>query len=97
MATPHVTADIALIYAKCPNCSVKKVETLLRTSAIDLGLPGHDMFYGHGYINMEIVYNQLAKIRVEEKIIGPGIITKCGAYGSVNDHPLGWMIIVHMI
>lgn len=69
MATPHVVADIALLYTVCPKCSNQQIEKVLKDSAVDIGKKGKDEKYGYGYIDMERAYdliwdmaNPLAKV-----------------------------------
>ena len=50
MATPHVTAIMALLRAAAPSLTVSQIRTILRDSAKDLGAPGWDAEYGHGLI-----------------------------------------------
>ncbi|MFC1702969.1 S8 family peptidase [Patescibacteria group bacterium] len=55
MATPHVAGVAALLiedYALSPDC----VQTLLESSAVDLGDPGRDPFYGTGRIDAAAAY-----------------------------------------
>ena len=52
MAAPHVSGVAALIIGKNGGeMKPSQVETILRTSAEDLGKPGRDPYYGHGRIN----------------------------------------------
>ena len=87
MAAPHVTADIALIYTKCPTCTPDKINQILIDSSVDIGAKGKDFKYGYGYINMEIAYKFLHEYKVEEVLIGPGTMTKhltLSKYNSMN-------------
>ena len=51
MAAPHVAGVAALVWAARPGLSVDELEAVLRTSAVDLGDPGHDTRYGDGRID----------------------------------------------
>lgn len=51
MATPAVAAVAALIKQKHPNASVGALKTMLLRASDDLGKPGHDPYYGRGFIN----------------------------------------------
>ncbi len=50
MATPHVTATVALLKAAAPSLTESQIRTILRDSAKDLGPAGWDAEYGHGLI-----------------------------------------------
>ena len=51
MASPAVAAVAALIKQKNPGISVGALKNKLMNSAIDMGKPGHDPYYGRGYVN----------------------------------------------
>jgi subtilisin family serine protease len=51
MATPHVTGVAALAWSLAPNATAKQVAAALRGSAIDLGPPGVDDYYGFGMVD----------------------------------------------
>ena len=53
MAAPAASAVAALIKQKYPNASVGELKNLLRRATDDAGKPGHDQFYGSGYLNAE--------------------------------------------
>ena len=50
-ATPFVAGVAALILSVDSTLTAPEVEDILRCSATDLGVPGRDDFYGHGYVN----------------------------------------------
>ncbi len=50
MATPHVSAVAALLYSLGVH-SPDEIRNILETTAIDLGSPGWDEYYGYGLIN----------------------------------------------
>ena len=52
MASPHVAAAIALIRQARPDLTVDGVREILRVSADDRGIPGMDLQYGAGAINV---------------------------------------------
>ncbi|HRQ06026.1 MAG TPA: S8 family serine peptidase [Nitrosomonas halophila] len=50
-SSPIVAATAALMLAANPDLAPTDVDSILKTTALDLGDPGHDHFYGHGRIN----------------------------------------------
>ena len=90
MATPHVTAQIALMYAMQPTSSIQQIEEFMQKSAVDVGSYGKDVYYGIGYVDMNIAYAKLTsssdKVIVTININGAGMINY--AYGSMNG--AGW-------
>lgn len=52
MASPHVAAAIALIRQARPDLTVDGVREILRTSANDRGVPGPDLDYGAGALDI---------------------------------------------
>lgn len=52
MATPHVAAAAAMVIASGAATTPEEVQTLLQTSARDLGTPGKDTSFGWGLINV---------------------------------------------
>lgn len=51
MAAPAVAGVAALIKQKYPGISVGALKNRLMNSAVDTGKPGHDPYYGRGYVN----------------------------------------------
>jgi thermitase len=51
MATPFVSGLAALIWSVCPDYTNDQVESQIETTAVDLGTPGWDQYYGHGRID----------------------------------------------
>ena len=52
MATPHVAAAAAMLYANDPSITPEEVLTALTTTAKDLGSAGYDIDYGHGLLQV---------------------------------------------
>ncbi|MBU0965655.1 MAG: S8 family serine peptidase [Proteobacteria bacterium] len=52
MATPHVTAAAAMLYAEDPTITPEEVRTALTTTASDLGTAGYDSNYGYGLLQV---------------------------------------------
>ncbi len=51
MAAPAVSAVAALVLQRYPGISVGDLKALLADTADDEGAPGHDPYYGHGFVN----------------------------------------------
>ncbi|MBN2322740.1 MAG: S8 family serine peptidase [Spirochaetes bacterium] len=51
MAAPHVSGVCALILAADGDLGPSDVRNILSSTAIDLGQPGTDIYYGHGLVN----------------------------------------------
>jgi len=51
MATPHVAGVIALIRGANPDLDGITIKQILMDSAVDLGVPGEENLYGHGFID----------------------------------------------
>ena len=51
MAAPHVAGLAALIWSAYPGYTNDQVENRIETTAVDLGTPGWDPYYGHGRID----------------------------------------------
>lgn len=50
-ASPHVAGTMALLRSAFPDMTVSEAEFFLTKTAIDLGLPGQDDYYGFGLID----------------------------------------------
>ncbi|MBK6911533.1 MAG: S8 family serine peptidase [bacterium] len=51
MAGPHVAGAVALMRQACPDCDHMTIKDALMNTAIDLGTPGQDNQFGHGFID----------------------------------------------
>ncbi len=56
MAAPHVSGLAALLMSAFPTYSANQIETLIYESALDLGDPGFDTYYGHGRIDTSNIF-----------------------------------------
>jgi len=62
-AAPHVAAAAALLLSLDPTLTSSDIATVLRTTALDLGLPGQDVAYGAGLLQVhEAVRTVLARL-----------------------------------
>ena len=55
MATPHAASAVAILKSYNKHLTLDDVTEILKTSAIDLGRKGWDMYYGYGLISFENV------------------------------------------
>lgn len=53
MATPHVAGVAALIWSKHPACGPIDIRNAMNATAVDLGAPGRDRFYGNGLVQAQ--------------------------------------------
>lgn len=51
MAAPHVCGVAALVLQKNPSFDARQVRQVLESSAVDLGKPGKDFYFGSGLVN----------------------------------------------
>jgi len=51
MAGPHVAGVVALMRSANPNLDVITIKQILMETAVDLGTPGEDNTYGHGFLD----------------------------------------------
>ncbi len=64
MACPHVAALAALVRSVKPQLSNAEVMQLIRESAVDLGDPGRDDWYGYGMIDSATTLRRIAEPQV---------------------------------
>lgn len=50
MATPHVSAVAALIWSWDPSLTNVQIREAMAATALDLGDPGRDVYYGYGLV-----------------------------------------------
>jgi subtilisin family serine protease len=61
MAAPHVSGVAALIWSQNPSASNQAVRDALNLTALDLGIPGPDNYYGSGLVQAEHALDCLLK------------------------------------
>ncbi|HJU99775.1 MAG TPA: S8 family serine peptidase [Burkholderiaceae bacterium] len=59
MATPHVSAVAALVWSYFPQCSASHIRAALDNSALDLGAPGRDPYFGYGLVQARAAYDRI--------------------------------------
>lgn len=62
MATPHVSAVAALVWSYFPRCSAGQIRSTLNKTALDLGAPGRDPYYGYGLVQARAAYDRLRNL-----------------------------------
>ncbi len=62
MSAPHVSALAALILAVHSDYSFEEVRNVMRSTAVDLGDPGFDIYYGYGRIDAAAALDALGPI-----------------------------------
>ena len=53
MATPHVAGVAALVWSRHPECGPSDIRNALNATAVDLGSPGRDKFFGNGLVQAQ--------------------------------------------
>lgn len=59
MASPAVAAVIAMLRGAVPSASASQVADAIAGTALDLGAPGRDSWYGYGFVDAQGAYTQL--------------------------------------
>jgi subtilisin family serine protease len=59
MATPHVSAVAALVWALKPGCTAAQLRASLTLSAEDLGAPGRDTKFGYGLVRAKAAVDRI--------------------------------------
>lgn len=59
MASPAVAAVIAMLRGAVPSASASQVADAIADTALDLGDPGRDSWYGYGFVDAQGAYTQL--------------------------------------
>ncbi|MDB5083893.1 MAG: hypothetical protein JWN30_779 [Bacilli bacterium] len=60
MACPHITGVVSLLKSINAQFNVDQIKSILQNSAIDLGDPGRDPYYGYGLVNAPAAASQAA-------------------------------------
>ncbi len=80
MASPHVAGGAALVWSARPGLDVAELETVLRTSSVDLGDPGRDNMFGSGRLDVlaalsEPIADPLPDLEPAPGITDPLVVT----------------------
>lgn len=62
MATPHVSAVAALVWARNQNCTASQLRTSLNLSAKDLGAAGRDNSFGYGLVQAKAADDRIKSL-----------------------------------
>jgi subtilisin family serine protease len=57
-AAPNVAGVASLAWSVNPQLSAAQIKGILSRTAYDLGTPGYDHFYGHGFVNADAAVRQ---------------------------------------
>ena len=90
MATPHISAISAMLMLKYPDSTPARIESLIKSSARDLGSVGWDKYYGYGMPDLSKVSDIVIEptgIRIEpaELSLNVGGSTRLSAYISPSN------------
>ncbi|MCR5521900.1 MAG: S8 family serine peptidase [Lachnospiraceae bacterium] len=90
MATPHISAISAMLMLKYPDSTPARIESLIKSSARDLGSVGWDKYYGYGMPDLSKVSDIVIEptgIRIEpaELSLDVGGSTRLSAYISPSN------------
>jgi thermitase len=81
-AAPHVSGLAALLWAVAPSLTPDQVQTAIETTAVDLGAPGWDRYYGHGRID--------AAAALEAYSMPPAPVLYSINNGGANNYLVDW-------
>jgi len=62
-SAPIVAGTVAMMKGLDPNLSIDEIDSLLKTTAKDHGVPGPDPFYGAGVLDIERLIEQLGSLK----------------------------------
>jgi uncharacterized protein YbcV (DUF1398 family) len=68
MAAPHVSGAAALIWSAFPALSKVEIRDALDATALDLGDPGRDVYYGFGLVQAKDALDYLYGIVIEDEL-----------------------------
>ena len=71
MSTPHAAAVAALVWSAFPLCTNSEVRAALQRSALDLGTPGRDVYFGYGLVQARAARDYLAANRCRAYLASP--------------------------
>lgn len=82
-SSPVVAATAALMLSANPSLAPADIDQIFKTTSVDLGDPGHDMYYGHGRVDAASAVNAAyAKLDIDN--IAPVISIVSPTGGTVS-------------
>ncbi len=98
MATPHISAVAAMLLLKHPGYTPAQIESLIKSSARDLGSAGWDKYYGYGMPDLSNISDVVippTSVRIEPDSLklNVGSSTKLSAYitpSNATDLSIYW-------
>lgn len=83
-SSPVTAGVLALMMSANPTLSNNDLETLLKNSAVDLGTPGYDQYYGHGRIDAAAAVDAATKFGVTIDTESPTASINAPTGGTVS-------------
>jgi thermitase len=101
MAAPHVAGLAALIWSEYPSYTNDQVEGRIEKTAVDLGVPGWDQYYGHGRIDAhaalcasDLGANPQSITFLADDSTDPIPSSQTVSVLSTGCDPIGWTVVV---
>lgn len=69
-ATPNVAGIASLVWSANPNLSASQIKSILSETAYDLGNPGYDWEYGHGFVNADAAVRRAVALSYQDNLTG---------------------------
>ncbi len=83
-SSPITCAVLALMKSANPSLSNVVLESLLKSTAVDLGTPGYDQYYGYGRINAAAAVTAAAQYAVATDTLAPTVSISSPTGGTVS-------------
>ncbi len=83
-SSPATCAVLALMKSANPTLSNVTLEALLKSTAVDLGTPGNDQYYGYGRINADAAVTAAASFNVVADTQAPTVSISSPTGGTVS-------------
>jgi thermitase len=97
MATPHVSGLAALLWSLIPSLTMGQVESIIESTADDLGAPGKDDYFGYGRINAGRALGSAGlQVSPAQTLIlvgdngGPAPASPMGQVTTLSPEPITW-------
>jgi len=83
-SSPQVAGLAALLFSVNPALTPDEVQNIIQTSAVDLGTPGKDIYYGYGRINVGAALKLASSINVPTPDRTPPVVTITPTSGTIT-------------